>query len=631
MLPTVSSNTKILRPIPKLPEISCDQDLGEEDDDDDSIEDEEEAEEEEESCRRRGKKEQKQPRKHHRQCENGFESDEDIEILLRKTKFLRHSKSAHADLALPTNTRKKTNLLNGYGIEEEKDNSSSDSDEEFYVHQSLLPFRKSKSSTLGFEGIEAKTVEIKNLGTFKASKVLEIIEKQTAEMLKSQEPEVATFVSNTIDYWPPPEDEAEQNNLELHEAISRRISKAKKSIVPENESHHGFPLIPFGRTASVDSDGIVSVGAWSAPAQVASDSDEGNSEDEIIGGQKMRSWSATERPCTIENEEEKFCTKKGISLSCERSHHCIYDEIVDELWKGHLSCDDLAEPEISYTSDSPRHIIDYNQNPFNCIQDLEEFNCSPGLHINLQTPSSFTPSPVMSGSKSDSALRFYASDRPKTPLCGEPNPSNSTQEIYDPWHSDADEIILPQPPGPIRSRSCHDTFESTGTDEEARMLRHCQMCPSPDCKQIIEKSQKLSVRDTFESESNEDEDEDEEDLRIKKVFEAQIEKMQQFAAEGETASLLVHHEDDASIDEEGEREEYCGGDNGSFTVFDDEIPMADDLTVESPLNAYLVKKFILSRSSPPMASEDDLSDIEMTEIGSMMMKKKRAKCHQNMI
>uniref|UniRef100_A0A914Q4A5 Uncharacterized protein n=1 Tax=Panagrolaimus davidi TaxID=227884 RepID=A0A914Q4A5_9BILA len=473
MLPTVSSSNKF-RPIPKLPEISCDQGCEDEDEEeeDNSIEEEE----------------QNPVEKHrqHRQCD-GFESDEDIEILLRKTKFLRHSKSAHADLALPTNHKKKTNLLNGYGIKEEKENSSSDSDEEFYVHQSLLPFRKSKSSTLGFEGIEAKTVEIKNLGTFKASKVLEVIEKQTAEMLKSQEPEVATFISNTIDYWPPPEEDGEDS--ELHEAISRRISKAKKSIISENESH-GFPLIPFGRTASVDSDGIISVGAWSAPAQVASDSGE-NSEDEIIGGQKMRSWSATERPCTNENEEEKFCTRKGISLSCERSHHCIYDEIVDELWKGHLSCDDLTEPEIIYdeTSDSLRD-IDYNQNPFSCIQEMEEYICSPGLNINLQTPSSFTPSPVMPGSKSDSALKFYACDRPKTPLCGEPNPSNSTQEIYDPWHADAIDDTQQQP-GPIRSRSCHDTFEST--DEEALMLRHCQMCPSPDCKQIIEK-QKFSKK-----------------------------------------------------------------------------------------------------------------------------------------
>uniref|UniRef100_A0A914QPZ0 Uncharacterized protein n=1 Tax=Panagrolaimus davidi TaxID=227884 RepID=A0A914QPZ0_9BILA len=484
-------------------------------------------------------------------------------------------------LSLFKENRNSNNFKRLFG--EEKENSSSDSDEEFYVHQSLLPFRKSKSSTLGFEGIEAKTVEIKNLGTFKASKVLEVIEKQTAEMLKSQEPEVATFISNTIDYWPPPEEDGEDS--ELHEAISRRISKAKKSIISENESH-GFPLIPFGRTASVDSDGIISVGAWSAPAQVASDSGE-NSEDEIIGGQKMRSWSATERPCTNENEEEKFCTRKGISLSCERSHHCIYDEIVDELWKGHLSCDDLTEPEIIYdeTSDSLRD-IDYNQNPFSCIQEMEEYSCSPGLNINLQTPSSFTPSPVMPGSKSDSALKFYACDRPKTPLCGEPNPSNSTQEIYDPWHADA--IDDTQQPGPIRSRSCHDTFEST--DEEALMLRHCQMCPSPDCKQIIEK-QKFSVRDNAGSEvDDDDETDEEEDARIKKAFEAQIEKMQQFA-DGETASLLVHHEDDGSFeDEEDEEEEEIDGedcDNRSFTVYDDEIPMADDPTIDSPLNAYL--------------------------------------------
>lgn len=205
-------------------------------------------------------------------------------------------------------------------FQEEKENSSSDSDEEFYVHQSLLPFRKSKSSTSGFTGIEAKTVEIKNLGTFKASKVLEVIEKQTAEMLRSQEPEVATFVSNTIDFWPPPEDGTPEPD-------SRRTSRAKRSIAMEDGAN-GFPLIPFGRTASVDSDGIISVGAWSAPAQVASETE--NSEDEMVGGEeKLRSWSATERPCTIE-EDDHYCSKKGISMSAERSHHCIYDEVVDQ-------------------------------------------------------------------------------------------------------------------------------------------------------------------------------------------------------------------------------------------------------------------------------------------------------------
>ena len=45
----------------------------------------------------------------------GFESDEDIEILIRKTQFLRHSKSAHADLAPPV--KKKAVQLNGYGIQ----------------------------------------------------------------------------------------------------------------------------------------------------------------------------------------------------------------------------------------------------------------------------------------------------------------------------------------------------------------------------------------------------------------------------------------------------------------------------------------------------------------------------------
>lgn len=204
-----------------------------------------------------------------------------------------------------------------------KEASSSDSDEEFYVHKSLLPFRKSKSSTLGFEGLEGKTVEIKNLGTFKASKVLEVIERQTEEMLRTQEPEVATFVSNCIDFWPPPEEVGSPQER------SRRTSKAKKSLTLD-DGCHGFPLIPFGRTSSVDSDGIISMGAWSAPAQVASDS-ENDSDDDIIGGQKMRSWSAAERPCTIEGDDEgRYCTRKGISLSCERSHHCIYDEIVDE-------------------------------------------------------------------------------------------------------------------------------------------------------------------------------------------------------------------------------------------------------------------------------------------------------------
>lgn len=82
MLPTVSTFR-----IPKLPEINCDPD------------DEEE-----------GEDEKRNP------CD-GFESDEDIEILLRKTKFLRHSKSAHADLALPENSKRKTAHLSGYGIE----------------------------------------------------------------------------------------------------------------------------------------------------------------------------------------------------------------------------------------------------------------------------------------------------------------------------------------------------------------------------------------------------------------------------------------------------------------------------------------------------------------------------------
>ena len=348
---------------------------------------------------------------------------------------------------------------------------------------------------------------------------------------------------------------------------------------------------------------------------------------------------------------------------------------------------------------------------------------SPELDSNesLHTPPDPDFSVSMTASKSDTHLKFYVSDRPKTPICGEQNPTNSTQQIYDPWHSDAEET---PPPGPIRSRSCHDTIEA-----DERLIVHCQMCPSPDCQQFIENEKKNSIRVNVENwdeeeidkeldsefqklketEQNQDEQkgefpchdqerdysfqdsadedecssQDEQEQTTPKVSSQDNEQSTSFSRrdEGdevrsagkhfqnneksdsaqdneETTENISPREDQTvskkpsfassfkglypgstklsqfvasreqekqksthSTQDHREKEKLANSYQGSYTLnptYDeqDEIPMADDSEIDSPLTPFLARKVARQRMSPPIASEDDLSDVEMTEIHS---------------
>ncbi|KAE9551626.1 hypothetical protein FO519_005154 [Halicephalobus sp. NKZ332] len=669
----------------------------------------------------------------------GFGSDEDIEVLLRKTRFLRHSKSAHADLAPPV--KKRPIQLNGYGIQEENEQTSSDSDEEFYVHQSLLPFRKSKSSTTGFSS-DLKKEELKTLGTFKASEVLKVIEKQTKEMLKSQENPFPTFVSNSIEYWPPPDGE---NKKQLKkDPESRRISKAKDSFMGD-VMNNGVPMmIPFARTASADSDGQISIKAWSAPDQFTDSEDE-----EEFGEQRMRSWSASGK-LPLKDDVVHFSNKKGISLSVEILDKDGDDEI--NSWKHHHSFEDAdtREPDLASPL-SPIFNEDYNiskieeaEEPYITDDDgssTSDSSPSPELDSNesLHTPPDSDFGVNLPPSKSDTHLKFYVSDRPKTPICGEQNPRNSTQQIYDPWHSDVEDTS----PGPVRSRSCHDTIEA-----EERVIVHCQMCPSPDCQQFIENERKNSVRVNVEdwneeeidkeldsefrklkeSEGNEDtekngfslqdqktsfssqdsgdengfssQDQEEpvspgfssQDQGINNEFSSQEKEEDICSDQSAHGKLSTQHNEkrtssDQSLEDEiqpeqensprdneettvtelltedqksakkscfassfkglypgsaklskyissrdqqksttstqdhEEKEKLANSYQGDYTLNptydeEDEIPMADDSEIDSPLTPFLARKAPRQRLSPPMASEDEISDVEMTEINS---------------
>lgn len=195
-----------------------------------------------------------------------------------------------------------------FPFQEENEQTSSDSDEEFYVHQSLLPFRKSKSSTTGFLS-DARKEELKTLGTFKASEVLKVIEKQTEEMLKAQENPFPTFVSNSIEYWPPPDEESKKNPKKDSEV--KRPSKPRNSYMGDVMNNGAPMMIPFARTASADSDGQISIKAWSAPDQLTDSEIE-----EEFGEQRIRSWSAAGR-LPLGEEVIHFSKKKGISLSVE--------------------------------------------------------------------------------------------------------------------------------------------------------------------------------------------------------------------------------------------------------------------------------------------------------------------------
>uniref|UniRef100_A0A915DIM8 Uncharacterized protein n=1 Tax=Ditylenchus dipsaci TaxID=166011 RepID=A0A915DIM8_9BILA len=149
--------------------------------------------------------------------EDTDEEEREIEVLLQKTNFsFFHSKSAHANLSQMANKMEK---ISQRDIDEDED-----SDEEFFVHQALLPLRKSKTSEFG----AASSAQLANKST---RYYLETM----AEMQKSFKSTYPAF-QNTL----PPE--------QLQKQINKNDSSQCSSS--SNSSGSSSPAVP---------------GCWSAP------------------------------------------------------------------------------------------------------------------------------------------------------------------------------------------------------------------------------------------------------------------------------------------------------------------------------------------------------------------------------
>uniref|UniRef100_A0A914DAN5 Uncharacterized protein n=1 Tax=Acrobeloides nanus TaxID=290746 RepID=A0A914DAN5_9BILA len=248
----------------------------------------------------------------------------------------------------------------------------------------------------------------------------------------------------------------------------------------------------------------------------------------------------------------------------------------------------------------------------------------------------------MPTSKSDSHLRYLIS-RPKTPCFGEPNPGNREDEnLIEVLHSTASTPIEDIIPNSFVRQSKSLTFpgeiytRAISSDDEG-LMNHYHRCDSPACqtnaKEIYEKKfgstteawdensdddivlgdlkvieshvptlEKSSKKETPSIVSieyvqiNEEESEESAQAAVenKKDRRIKIPKMEN-TPDDEKDNMSMLNNPRMSICSENDEEnnhqeqEQDAASVKTFTVEDDDIPMADDPSVESPISDFIVK------------------------------------------
>ncbi|CAD5213668.1 unnamed protein product [Bursaphelenchus xylophilus] len=213
-----------------------------------------------------------------------FDDDDDLEQMVNR--FMANSKSAHADLAqMATKISKPKKFRDDPNEEDETSQEDEaeddvDSDEEFYVHKSLLPMRKSKSSTAGFlRQLNSWNDQVEKERRKTESELMSQIEAQKqaflAEYRRKASIQVLTAKNASIDQvWPEPDPDPEV----LQQYQPTTSLKIPEISVPKANLVRG-DVIKVSVDDSYNDMGI-SDGCWSSPGNFYEDeSDDENDYD----------------------------------------------------------------------------------------------------------------------------------------------------------------------------------------------------------------------------------------------------------------------------------------------------------------------------------------------------------------